>query len=92
MTIRISPKLNESLTRLEKLPFAMTKVTPKKDKNIPKSLLWLGLSFRIIILKSVVIIGLEAAIKDEFIAVVCFIAIKNKTWYPNIPTIPVNKK
>ena len=36
-------------------------------------------------------IGFEAPIMEEFIAVVYFTAIKNSTWYPNIPTKPVNK-
>ena len=60
--------------------FVIVKKTPKKDKIIPIALLGVILSLRNIIHKIVVIIGFVAPIKEEFIAVVYFKAVKKKIW------------
>lgn len=62
----------------EKFAFVTVKKTPANDKIIPITLLKVILSFRNIIHKIVVIMGFVAPIKEEFIAVVYFKAIKKK--------------
>jgi hypothetical protein len=63
---------------VDRFAFVIVKKTPAKDKRIPIALLEVILSFRKKIHKIVVIMGFIAAIKDEFIAVVYFNALKKK--------------
>ena len=68
----------DSLLIKDKFAFVIVKKTPKKDKIIPSALLGVILSLRNIIHKIVVIMGFVAPIKEEFIAVVYFKAVKKK--------------
>jgi len=63
----------------DRFAFVIVKKTPINDKIIPIILVKVILSFRNIIHKIVVIIGFVAPIKEEFIAVVYFKAVKKKT-------------
>ena len=90
-SISRSPLFKDRSRIKDKFALVIVKKTPKKDKIIPIALLGVILSLRNIIHKIVVIMGFVAPIKEEFIAVVYFKAVKKKIWYPNIPIIPVNK-
>ena len=63
---------------MDRFAFVIVKNTPRNDKIIPIARLKVILSLRNTIHKIVVIIGFVAPIKDEFMAVVYFNAVKKK--------------
>ncbi|GAE01671.1 hypothetical protein CBO05C_1361 [Clostridium botulinum B str. Osaka05] len=74
----MSPLLKLIFKILAIAPLVMVKRTPVKERIIPIIPFELSLSLRNITLNIQVIIGLDAAIKDEFVAVVYVEALKKK--------------